>query len=72
MKCPYCEKEMDKGFFNSAKWDYCWTPEGKKPHFVRNRPKKYEVLLKSGWNVLRLTVYRCADCKIEIINENDC
>ncbi|WP_336296982.1 PF20097 family protein, partial [Thomasclavelia ramosa] len=25
MKCPYCGKEMDKGFFNSAKWDYTWT-----------------------------------------------
>lgn len=31
MKCPYCGKEMDKGFFNSAKWDYTWTPEGKNP-----------------------------------------
>nr|WP_272890947.1 hypothetical protein [Thomasclavelia ramosa] len=37
---------MDKGFFNSAKWDYTWTPEGKKPHFWRNHPKEYEVLLK--------------------------
>ena len=27
MKCPYCGKEMDKGFFNSAKWDYTWAPE---------------------------------------------
>ena len=44
MKCPYCGKEMDKGFFYSSKWDYTWTPEGKKPHYWRNFPKEYEVV----------------------------
>ena len=72
MKCPYCGKEMDKGFFNSAKWDYTWTPEGKKPNMWRNHPKEYEVLLKKGWNILQLTAYRCADCRVIIINEDDC
>ena len=48
MKCPYCGKEMDKGFFYSSKWDYTWTPEGKKPHYWRNFPKEYEVVLKKG------------------------
>ena len=72
MKCPYCGKEMDKGFFNSAKWDYTWTPEGKKPHFWRNHPKEYEVILKKGWAILQLTAYRCANCRVIIINEDDC
>lgn len=73
MKCPYCGKEMDKGFFYSSKWDYTWTPEGKKPHYWRNFPKEYEVVLKMGWaNTLQITVFRCANCKVMIINEDDC
>ena len=73
MKCPYCGKEMDKGFFYSSKWDYTWTPEGKKPHYWRNFPKEYEVVLKKGWaNTLQITVFRCANCKVMIINEDDC
>ena len=38
----------------------------------RNHPKEYEVLLKKGWNILQLTAYRCADCRVIIINEDDC
>ena len=34
--------------------------------------EKYEVLLKKGWNILQLTAYRCADCRVIIINEDDC
>ena len=29
MKCPYCGKEMDKGFFYSSKWDYTWIQKEK-------------------------------------------
>lgn len=72
MKCPYCEKEVDNGFFNSAKWDYTWTPDRKSPRFIRNRPKEYEVLLKKEWNILRLSAYRCPNCRIIIIYKDDC
>ncbi len=43
-----------------------------KNHMWRNHPKEYEVLLKKGWNILQLTAYRCADCRVIIINEDDC
>ena len=72
MKCPYCGKEMEQGYFYSPTWDFCWTPKNEKVHSFRNRPKDYEVLLlKGGWNSIRIKVYRCIDCRKEVIDEND-
>ena len=39
MKCPYCEREMKKGYFIDREAPIQWIPEGSKPGLQnRHRP----------------------------------
>lgn len=71
MQCPYCQKEMQKGYISNSKEDIRWTPEGETPGTLVNCPKPNEVQLVK-WRMMRrvkLIAYRCAHCCIEIIDE---
>ena len=67
MKCPYCNKEMEKGYiyktdlFHNLKW----CPEKNEGHIFVNT--KRDVRLTYDGQV---TAYRCEDCKKIIIDEN--
>lgn len=73
MKCPYCDKEMAEGYMIVGKTDFRWTPKGEIAFPIINCVFPYEVLLKKTNYVKnkKVKVFRCGDCKIEIINEND-
>ncbi len=73
MKCPYCQQDMQEGYIGIGKQDICWTPKGKKQSWIVNRAKPYQKMLaKMSWiHGSSIKVYRCPDCCIEVINEND-
>lgn len=73
MKCPYCQKEMEKGFIYSGKTNICWTPLAQQRSSIINRPLEHEVQL-AKYNFLKgcqVFVYRCSDCLIEMIDEKE-
>lgn len=72
MKCPYCGKEMDKGFFTHQN-GIIHGLQKEKSLIIGEISQKNMKLFKKGWaNTLQITVFRCANCKVMIINEDDC
>lgn len=73
MKCPYCHKEMKKGYIYSSKTDIRFTPENVKTGFFNNHPNDQEIMLAklSYIRGCKIKLNRCENCKIEIIDEND-
>lgn len=73
MQCPYCHQEMKVGYIYSGKGDICWTPEGEKMSWIVNRPHSTEVQFAkfSFFKGCKVKVFRCPNCQIDIINEND-
>lgn len=73
MICPYCNKEMLKGYIYHGKDDLRWTPENERPGFLINFPKDYEIQISKSKRIKRnkKIVYRCQNCKLFIFNEID-
>ena len=70
-KCPYCSKPMEIGYIYNKK-NLVWTPENLKPHPIVNMTRKGEITItKAEFTVTRTKVYRCPDCKIDIIYEEE-
>lgn len=70
MLCPYCEKEMQKGWINQERFSLKWVPDedrGFMECLVEKDVIKLTALTKGG----RLTVYHCENCRKFIIDEND-
>lgn len=72
MNCPFCGEDMKIGYIADS-GDITWTPRGKKQHSIINLPKSYEVcLVKTNYfGKTKLKTYRCSQCKILLIDEND-
>ncbi len=67
MKCPYCEKEMEKGYIQCRDGVH-WTP---KKVFVAALSEfgKDSVSLENGvGNNRAVYAYKCGDCKKVIID----
>ena len=70
MNCPYCNREMEKGFIEQTNLmiPLEWYPAKRDGGiFVSN---KRNVKLTSSLRGGTLTAYRCNDCKKMIIDEN--
>ena len=73
MICPYCKKEMQEGYFYIGLQPVYWIPKGTNHTWLINNATDDKILL-SKYNPLKvhkIKVFRCPDCKIEIIDENN-
>ena len=70
MNCPYCSREMEKGFIEQTNLmiPLEWYPAKRDGGIIVSQ--KRNVKLTSSLKGGTLTVYRCDDCKKMIIDEN--
>ena len=70
MNCPYCNREMEKGFIEQTNFmiPLEWYPA--KWYGGICASKKCNVKLTSSLKGGTLTVYRCDDCRKMIIDES--
>lgn len=72
MKCPYCGKEMEKGFMQSPQ-EIAWL-EGEKRHFLSKADFYEGSVVLSKLSFLKgsaVTAYLCRDCKKVLIDYGD-
>ena len=67
MNCPYCDKEMEKGYIDQTdfKFPLEWYPANREMGFFAS--KKRNVRLAYGRSA---KAYRCENCKKIIIDES--
>ena len=67
MNCPYCNKEMEKGYIDQTDFrcPLVWYPAVRETGFFTSQKKN--VRLTYHGNV---TAYRCGNCKKIIIDES--
>ena len=71
-KCPYCSKPMEIGYIYNGKGDVVWTPENSRPNMIINLIHKDQIMLsKSRFFMSKIKVYRCPECKVQIIYEDE-
>lgn len=69
MNCPYCVKEMRKGFVRNADQPIQWIPESSKPSIWKTGIAEGAVVLgeESFWKGYCADAYYCPQCKFVII-----
>ncbi len=69
MKCPYCEREIRKGYLNNTDQPIQWIPEGAKPSIWKTGVAKAAVVLSEEpfWTGYRADAYYCPACKVVIL-----
>ena len=69
MKCPYCEKEMRKGYLIDREAPIQWIPENEKPPLFKGTLAYGAVQLGGGsyWKNYRAEAHFCQSCKTVII-----
>ena len=72
MKCPYCQKEMEKGVIQSIQ-EIAWL---KKKHLLaaadlHSREKPVILSPRSFWKGSQVTAYLCRDCEKVIIDYSE-
>ncbi len=68
MKCPCCEKTMEKGYFSNSTQPIQWIPEERKPSVWKAGVAEGAVVLSKGgyWTGYRANAYYCSACKLVI------
>lgn len=69
MKCPYCDKEMEKGFVQSAR-TVLYTTEKNEGLFTI-KAKGDIVLTSNNWTNPTCIAYHCRDCKKVVIDYSE-
>ena len=71
MKCPRCEREMQKGYFRNADQPVQWIPEDTKPSIWKTGVAENAVVLgeESFWKGYRATAHYCPTCRFVIVPE---
>lgn len=67
MKCPYCAKEMLRGYLNNGRQPIHWIPEGKKPAALAFSMAKDGVCLCNTYAMTRgysAEAYYCDACRL--------
>jgi len=65
MICPYCNKDLRKGYISNYRCNLIWTPEEKVNLPIRFIIRKQEVVLSK---YTEATAYYCEECKKCIID----
>lgn len=73
MKCPYCEREMRKGYFIDGSQPIQWIPEGSKPSIWKTGTAEGAVHLGGGsfWRNYKADAFYCSFCKVVIAPVNE-
>ena len=69
MKCPYCEREMAKGYQYDGGKPVQWIPAASKPSALKGSVANGAVPLGDGsvWKGYRAEAFYCAACKMVIL-----
>lgn len=64
MKCPYCEREMRKGYFIDREAPVQWIPEGVNPPLFKGTLADGAVPVGSGsyWKNYTADAFYCRSC----------
>jgi len=71
MICPYCNKELDKGFIPANKSCVSWLPHGTRKSFVVYNPSKYNGIKLTNTPIFKneeVIAFNCSHCKKVIID----
>ena len=70
MKCPYCEREMKKGYLLDREAPIQWIPEGGKPSLFKGTLADGAIQLGGGsyWKNYRADADYCTNCKCVILS----
>ena len=73
MKCPACQREMQKGYFIDGDAPIQWIPEGRKPPLFKGEIAEGSVALGGGsfWKSYRAEAYYCPYCRFVLIPANN-
>ena len=71
MKCPYCKKDMNKGFISQDRFALKWIPEEKYKGAIFQWFAKGIKLTDSYSNVDSVESYFCENCKKIVIDIED-
>ena len=68
MICPYCGKEMKKGYIPAAKMALMWIPESDKVPVTIFSKTKTGVNLTDVpiWKMQKATSFYCTDCRVVV------
>ena len=71
MKCPRCQREMERGYFRNPDQPVQWIPEGSKPPIFKTGVAEGAIVLgdNSFWKGSRATAYRCPTCRFIVVPE---
>ena len=69
MKCPYCGREMRKGYIIDREAPVQWIPENQKPPLFKGSLADGAVQLGGGsyWKNFKADAYYCAVCNFVIV-----
>lgn len=67
--CPYCEREMELGYFKNFTNPVQWIPYHKKPPLFRSQVVKGAVSAGIGNFFIgyKATAYYCRNCRVVIV-----
>ena len=76
MKCPYCNKQMEYGYFYNCNQPLEWIPDGKKPSKIAYTTTDDGVKLNNKFSLFKTGGYNaeahyCALCSIVIAKTAD-
>ena len=68
MKCPACQREMQKGYLHNAGQPVQWIPEDSKPSLWKTGVANGAVVLDNDflWRGYRADAFYCPACKMVI------
>ena len=71
MKCPYCQKEMQRGYIPNGSQPVQWIPDNERPSFLSFSVAEQGVPLVNQFKPLKANGYKaeahyCPDCKVVI------
>ena len=71
MKCPYCSKEMERGYIYNDTAPLEWIPKGKKPSIFKFKSSADGVKLTNEFSVFKVSgysaeAYYCNSCHVVI------
>ena len=69
MKCPYCDKEMEKGFIQGAR-GVLFSPEEKMLIYIKNLFSKKDINITGSIFELTSPAHYCYDCDCLIWKKN--
>ncbi|MBQ9992992.1 MAG: MarR family transcriptional regulator [Firmicutes bacterium] len=71
MNCPYCSKEMARGYIHNSKQPVQWMPNGTKPSMFAFSPADNGIIISNKFSLFKMggyiaEAYYCDACHIVI------